>query len=443
MNQPLSSHDLQTAVSAHMISPIENSIDLCLKCNICTTACPVMAVTDLFPGPKYAGPQAGRFRAPGQTSPDHSVDYCSGCRVCNMVCPAGVKIAELNARARSVMVQQGKVAILRRLRNNILARAALLGAIAQPIAPLANTVMRIKPVRWLAEKTFGIAREAPFPSFSHEKFSTWFRDHPITPALSLDRRSSSVRGEEPRRKVVYFHGCSTQYYEPRVGKAAVRVLEANGFEVIVPRQNCCGLPLLSNGEFHAARKYHQSNVRSLVEYARQGIPIVGTSTSCTLTLKEEAPELLDMHDEDTRLVAENTYDFNEFLLKQYEEGRLNLDFQPIPLELPYHIPCQYRAHRLGKPGLEVLGLIPGLKIVDGGHTCCGIAGTYGYKVEKYGIAEAVGEPLFEWVKGFGAPLVVCDSETCRWQITHGTGLPAVHPVELLAAAYGFEAKGIL
>ena len=109
----------------------------------------------------------------------------------------------------------------------------------------------------------------------------------------------------------------------------MRVLEANGFEVIVPPQNCCGLPLLSNGEFAAARRYHQSNVRSLVEYARQGIPIVGTSTSCTLTLKEEAPELLDMHDEDTQLVAQGTYDFNEFLLLLAGEGRLNLDFSPI------------------------------------------------------------------------------------------------------------------
>jgi len=444
MNQSISKPKIQPALQIQMhppISlPIEMSLDLCLKCNICTTACPVMAVTDLFPGPKYVGPQAARFRASGQPSPDQSVDYCSGCRVCNMVCPAGVKIAEMNARARAIMVQQGKVALLRRLRNNVLGRAALLGAIAQPVAPLANAVMGFKPVRWLAEKSFGIAREAPFPSFSREKFTTWYRNR----STSLSPASSSLIGAgEQKRKIVYFHGCSTQYYEPRVGKAAVKVLEANGFEIIVPHQNCCGLPLLSNGEFHAARKYHQSNVRSLVVYARQGIPIVGTSTSCTLTLKEEAPELLDMHDEDTRLVAENTYDFNEFLLKLHDEGTLNLNFRPISLELPYHIPCQYRAHRLGKPGLELLGLIPGLKVVDGGHTCCGIAGTYGYKVEKYAIAEAVGEPLFEWIKGFGAPLVVCDSETCRWQITHGTGLPAVHPVELLAAAYGFEAREII
>lgn len=411
--------------------PVEMSLDLCLKCNICTTACPVMAVTDLFPGPKFVGPQAGRFRAADKPSPDTSVDYCSGCRVCNMVCPAGVNIAEMNARARAAFVQQGKVAIIRRLRNNLLGRAALLGAVAQPVAPLANAVMQLKPVRWLAEKSFGVAREAPFPSFSAEKFSTWFHKRPF-PA---DRHTSQALNSG--RKVVYFHGCSTQYYEPRIGKAAVKVLEANGFEVIVPRQNCCGLPLLSNGEFKAARKYHEGNVRSLVQFARQGIPIVGTSTSCTLTLKEEAPDLLDMHDEDTKLVAENTYDFNEFLLMVYDEGKLNLDFRGLPYELPYHVPCQYRAHRLGRPGLEILSLIPGLKVVDSGQTCCGIAGTYGYKAEKYNISMAVGEPLFDWLKGFNAPLVICDSETCRWQITHGTGLPAIHPVELLASAYGF------
>ncbi len=406
--------------------PVELTLDQCIKCNICTTACPVSAVTGLFPGPKYEGPQAGRFRQPSQPSPDHSVDYCSGCRVCNMVCPAGVKIAEMNARARAVMVEAGEVPFLLRLRNNLIARAALLGQVAQPVAPLANAVFQFQPARWLAEVMLSIHRKAPFPAFTHQRFTSWFYRHTRQPVPAT-------------RKVVYFHGCSTQYYEPRVGRAAVGVLEANGFEVIVPPQNCCGLPLLSNGEFPAARRYHQSNVKHLVEYARQGIPIVGTSTSCTLTLKEEAPELLDMHDEDTRLVAEYVYDFNEFLLLLLDEGSLHglEELHPIPLSLGYHIPCQYRAHRLGRPGVEVLDLIPGLRILESQAACCGIAGTYGYKKEKYGIAMQVGQPLFDFVRGIGAPVVVCDSETCRWQITHATGIPAIHPVELLAAAYGF------
>src|SRR4030065_1026700 len=83
----------------------EFTLDQCIKCNICTTECPVSAVTDLFPGPKYEGPQASRFRMRGQPSPDKSVDYCSGCRVCDMVCPTGGKIAEINARARGSWVK--------------------------------------------------------------------------------------------------------------------------------------------------------------------------------------------------------------------------------------------------------------------------------------------------------------------------------------------------
>jgi glycerol-3-phosphate dehydrogenase subunit C len=409
--------------------PVSLTLDECIKCNICTTACPVSPVTDLFPGPKYEGPQGERFRSPGQPSPDLSVDYCSGCRICNIVCPTGVKIAEMNARARASIVEQGKVPFRLRLRNNLVARADMLGKFANPVAPLANLALNLAPARWLMQVLLGIHAKAPLPSFSSRTFTSWFRGRQ-KPAGAA-------------RQVVYFHGCSTEYYEPRIGRAAVRVLEANGFEVIVPPQNCCGLPLLSNGEFKAAQRSHENNVRSLVEYARQGIPIVGTSTSCTLTLKEEAPELLDMYDDDTQLVAQMTFDFNEFLLRLLDEGSLNLDFLPLPFTLGYHIPCQYRAHRLGHPGMEVLDLIPELKVVESQAACCGIAGTYGYKQEKYLIAMKVGEPLFQFVDSIQSPVIICDSETCRWQITHATGSPAVHPVELVAAAYGLEIEGAL
>ena len=279
------------------------------------------------------------------------------------------------------------------------------------------------------ETVLEIHRRAPLPAFTNQRFTTWFR--------------KQQQAGDGKPKVVFFHGCSNQYYEPRVGRAAVRVLQANGFEVIVPPQNCCGLPLLSNGEFRAARRYHRSNVHHLAPFARQGIPIVGTSTSCTLTLKEEAPELLDMHDEDTRLVAEHVVDFNEFLLMLLEQGSLRTDFQSLPLKLAYHVPCQYRAHRLGRPGMEILELLPGLQVVDSHAACCGVAGTYGYKKEKYDIAMQVGKPLFDFVIEIGGPVAICDSETCRWQITHATGKPAIHPVELIAAAYGLPVEGAL
>ena len=410
------------------MKPVELTLDQCIKCNICVTVCPVAAVTDLFPGPKYEAPQGGRFRMGGQATPDHSIDYCSGCRACNLACPTGVKIAEMNARVRNTIVEQGKISPRKRLRNNLIARTELLGNLAQPFSPLSNKIISNPLARKAAEVTLGIAADAYFPPFANQRFTKWWKN----------RVSQNIGSPQ---KVVFFYGCSTEYYEPRVGRAAVYVLEALGFEVILPKQNCCGLPLLSNGEFGAARSYHERNSRSLVEYTRQGIPIVGTSTSCTLTLKEEAPELLDMHDENSQLVAEFTYDFNEFIMLQ--SGFFNLKFASIPLTLPYHQPCQYKGHRIGNPAVDVLSFIPDLQIHQSQTACCGIAGTYGFKKEKYDISQSVGEPLFHFVKSINSPLAVCDSETCRWQITHGTGLPAIHPVELIAASLGHKSEGAL
>jgi glycerol-3-phosphate dehydrogenase subunit C len=327
------------------------------------------------------------------------------------------------------MVETGKVPFRARLRNNLIARSELAGKAGQPVAPLANAVLSNGLIRRGLDAAIGIHHRAPLPTFASQRFTTWFKRH--------------TRQGKATRKAVYFHGCATQYYEPRVGRAAIHILEANDFEVIVPSQNCCGLPLLSNGEFPAARKYHSNNVRSLVEFARSGIPIVGTSTSCTLTLKEEAPELLDMHDEASQWVARQTFDLSEFLLMLLDQGTLRLDFRPVPLTLGYHIPCQYKGHRLGKPSLELLDLVPGLRVVESGKTCCGVAGTYGYKTEKYDIAQEVGAPLFDFVREVAGPVVLCDSETCRWQIAQSTGVPSIHPVELLAYTYGFEPEGPL
>ncbi|MFN8441778.1 MAG: anaerobic glycerol-3-phosphate dehydrogenase subunit C [Caldilineaceae bacterium] len=405
---------------------VDHSLDECIKCNICTSYCPVAEVTDLFPGPKYVGPQAQRFRENGQPhSPDHSVDYCSGCRVCNEVCPTGVRIAEINARARAQIAQEKGIP----LRNRLLGRNELLGKVGSIAPDLANFALHNPLSRLLADKIFGIAQGAPLPKWSSSTLRQW---------LSKSSAQRLKTGKEGK-KVVYFHGCATMYYEPFVGKAAIAVLEHNGFEVIVPPQNCCGLPMLSNGEFGAAGSYHKSNVATLAGFARAGIPIVGTSTSCTLTLKEEAPELLDMEDEPTTALKMGTWDIFEFLREQHHAGQLRTDFQPIQMTLPYHAPCQQRAHRIGKPALEIMALIPGLDLRESHARCCGIAGTYGYKTEKYKIAMDVGQELFDFVRAQGNDLqyTACDSETCRWQLEHGTNdLPSRHPIEIVAAAYG-------
>jgi glycerol-3-phosphate dehydrogenase subunit C len=391
------------------------TLDHCVKCTICETACPFARVTPLFPGPKYVGPQAERFRVPGP-DPDASVDYCSGCGICTRVCPQDVLIAEINSQARARMWEERGIP----LRNQVLARPSVMGRVGARMALLANLTLGSRFFRRLLERTFGIHRDAPLPRFAGGTFRRWARRHPDAIAS---------------RTVAYFHGCGTNYFEPGVGRMVVAVLEHNGFRVAVPKQDCCGLPLQSNGNFDAARKYVRRLAGSLAPYARAGVPIVTNSTSCGLMLKREAREILEVEDEEVRIVGEHTYDLCEFLLGLHDRGELRTDFQPLPLTAPYHAPCQQQGHGIGKPALDLLALVPDLRVVEVDAECCGIAGTYGLKREKYEISMKVGAEVFRQVAEARPDLAACDSETCRWQIAHATGVPAVHPVELLHRAY--------
>ena len=395
---------------------IRESLDHCVKCTICETACPFSNASPLFPGPKYVGPQAERFRTDGHSA-DHSLDYCSGCGICTQVCPQDVKIAEINSRARAKMWEERGIP----LRNQIIARPSLAGRLGTPFASIINWAFRNRTIRSAMDAVVGIHRDAPLPVFAGRTFQSWARTHRPPPA---------------QKAVVYFHNCNTNYFDPRLGEMTVAVLEHNGFHVAVPNQDCCGLPLQSNGAFDAARVYVRRLARDLYPYAKRGYQIVGGSTSCTLMLKREAREILGVEDEELRVVAEQTYDICEFLLGLHERGELKTDFSPLPLTVPYHAPCQQRGHGIGKPAMDLFVMIPELNVIELDVDCCGIAGTYGLKKEKYDIAMKVGDRLFREVTEASPDISACDSETCRWQITHGTGVASVHPVELLYRSYG-------
>lgn len=407
------------------------SADVCIKCNICTSACPVAAVTDLFPGPKVVGPQAQRFRALEAESVDQAVEYCSGCGACSLACPHGVQIAEMNIIAKAAMAKRDGIP----LRNRILGRSELLGQLGTLFAPLSNFPIQNKFLRWVGEKMLGVSRQAAFPKFTRRSFRATL---PVSPSPEPLAQERGPRGEA--HKVVYFHGCSTNYYEPHVGQAAVAVLRHNGCEVTLAEQNCCGLPMQSNGEFDAARGKAEANLRKLAPYVRQGYVIVGTSTSCTLTFKHEYRSVLGLHSAEADLVAANTYDFFEFLEKLGAERKLKTDFRPVNQRLIYHAPCQFRTHAVGRPAADLLRRIPGVTLTETQTECCGVAGTYGLKAEKYQIAVDVGEQVFGEIRDSGAERIACDSETCRWWMEGHTGVQAVHPVEVLAEAYGLIKK---
>jgi glycerol-3-phosphate dehydrogenase subunit C len=399
---------------------LRDSLDHCVKCTICETACPVSNVTPLFPGPKYEGPQAERLRVADDPSVDHSVDYCSGCGICTQVCPQGVKIAEINAQARYKLKQRDGVP----LRDRVITRPTWLGRLGTPAAPIANASLGNRFVRIATERLLKIHRDAPVPAFAGRRFSSWAKDRPRP---------------KTGRKVVYFHGCGTEYYEPEEGEKVVAILEHNGFDVEVPKQDCCGLPLQSSGLFDDARKVVLRLAKALAPHVQDGSVIVGNATSCTVMLKREAREILGLEDDpDLKLVSERTFDICEFLLELHDRGELKTDFRPVPEKIAYHAPCQQQGHGIGKPALDLFALIPELEVVEMDARCCGVAGTYGLKQEKYDIAMAAGADLFAQVEASGASEVACDSETCRWQISHATERTSVHPIDYLHRAYGFS-----
>jgi glycerol-3-phosphate dehydrogenase subunit C len=398
---------------------MRGSLDHCVKCTICETFCPVSNVTPLFPGPKYVGPQAERFRVPGEESPDASLDYCSGCGICTQVCPQGVHIAEINTQARAKLRERTGF----KLRDRLIARPDLTGRLGTPAASLANRALTSRPLRSMADRVLGIDRRAAVPAFAGRTFQAWARGRSSPPAA---------------RRVAYFHGCGANWYEPDFGRRTVELLEHLGCQVDVPRgQKCCGLPLQSNGMFGPARRYTRAMARALAPAAREGIDIVGTSTSCTLMLKREAREILGLDDDaDLRVVSDHVYDICEYLLMLHDRGELRTDFGPLPLTVTYHAPCQQQGHGIGKPALDLMALVPELRVVENDATCCGVAGTYGLKSEKYEIAMDVGAGLFAQIADARPDLAVCDSETCRWHIEKATGVKTVHPIEILHRAAG-------
>ena len=395
--------------------------DQCIKCNICTVACPVSAVSGDFLGPKAVGPQAERFRHPRLPIPDASVSLCSGCGTCSRVCPHGVAIAEMNTQAKARLVDQHGAP----LRDQFISRPQLLGQLARPLAETANQLFTSKPVRWSLDRAFGIHPEAPLPSFS----GTTFRSRVAERCLN---RPPVDLGDE--NWVAYFHGCSTNHYEPHIGELTVAILEKLGCRVIVPPQGCCGLPLQSNGLFNAARRYAEKNVKSLLPFIEGGIPIVGTSTSCTLQLKHEYRAVLGLQGHGYDELEFATRDFFEWIIESLWDVLLKLELEPVNGRVLYHAPCQLKSHWMGTPALQVLRLIPGLEIVISQSECCGVAGTYGVKSEKYHIARDVGQSLFDQVDDAVPDWLLTDSETCRWWVEHHTGVPARHPLELLATA---------
>jgi glycerol-3-phosphate dehydrogenase subunit C len=393
-------------------------VEACTKCTACNTVCPVARATDIFRGPKYLGPEAERFRTTGEPAVTAGLDLCSGCKLCEVTCPSQVSIQSYIRRAQNKGAREkGRTA-----RDWMLGHTRALGTFGSMAAPLANFVNRNPVFRLLLEKFIGIHRKRPLPRYQWLTFQRWFRRR---------RREGTIWGA--RRKVAYFYGCWVNYNERRLGEMVIACLEKNGIEVVVPEQKCCGIPAVVNSDMDTARGYGLDNVRILTPLTND-MDVVASSTSCGLMLKHDYAHLLDIPDSET--LGKHVYDICEYLWMLHENGELNVNFKPVTARLLYHAPCHLKSHGMGYPAMRLLRLIPGVQLEEVDEGCCGIAGTFGVKVEKYDLSMKIGSRLFEAVRAAGSDSVLADCETCRMQVEHGAGASSAHPIEILARAYG-------
>jgi glycerol-3-phosphate dehydrogenase subunit C len=305
----------------------------------------------------------------------------------------------------------------RTFRDWLLVRSDLFGEMAARYSKIVNPLMKRKAVRWLLDALLLIDRRRALPAYEYPTFRRWFRT----------RQAPEGRGPE----VAYFYGCFTNTNETDVGKAAVEILEAHGLTVIVPPQRCCGIPRLGVGDLRGAREMGRRNVDSLLKTVR-GLDIVFSSTSCGLMLRHEYGPLL--HLPGAEELARRLFDICEYLLRLREGGKPAATFQPIPMKAAYFAPCHLRSLDIGLPALELLRLVPGLDVSLVEAECCGLGGLYGFKKEKFAIAEEIGKDLAESVARMKPDIILTDCEGCRMQIRHLTGLRVLHPVQLLRDA---------
>lgn len=413
------------------------TLDDCIKCSACSAQCPVAAVYPSFPGPKSVGPDMERLRLEGVRLDSKVLAYCSNCKTCEVTCPSGVKITAMILGARKDAVKKEKSSaskqkkrsgsyVQHRVRDALLGNAEYLGRAGTLWPKGTNGLLEIPFMRGLLEKSLGISRLASIP-----KYQARFK---IKESGNVSPADSDFN---PEQSVVYFPGCFVNYNDAQTGYAITKVLEHQGYTVIVPPFHCCGVPLTANGHFTAAEEKAKRNLALMEPYLKAGIPIITSCTSCGLTLKEDYPSVKGPGAE---RIGEQSYDFFEFLWKLNEQGKLKKDFRTISESLGYHAPCHLKAQGIGTPAVRILRLIPGIQIADLDAGCCGLSGSYGFKAEKYNLAQKIGSNLFrsarEGVVQKRFQSIISECSGCREQIEHGSGVKAEHPVWTLVKAYG-------
>jgi FAD/FMN-containing dehydrogenase/Fe-S oxidoreductase len=333
-----------------------------------------------------------------------ALDLCLACKGCSTDCPTGTDMA----RYKSEVLYQHFKRRVRPWSHYTLGRLPTWASLASKSPRVINAVMHSRFGR-LARRSAGVSEKRILPSFAKRTFTSWF-----------DGRTSELGGTP----VILWVDTFTEYFQPEIGIAAVTVLEAAGYSVVIPdKRLCCGLTYISTGQLSQAKHRIRRTVDLLRSMSEPSTPIVGLEPSCVATLRGDAKDLLGTATGDLPHV-----------LTLLELLRRTSGFQPnlTGTSIVSQPHCHHRAvleweedrAYLVSLGADVTS-IPG---------CCGLAGNFGMERDHFDISMKVAQtalvPALERRPSQSA--VVADGFSCRLQIRQLSSASALHTAELLA-----------
>ena len=352
------------------------------------------------------------------------LDSCLACKGCRGECPSNVDITRLRAELlQHYYNQQGTP-----LRTWLVARTAQLEGIAQYIRPVYNFFVSFKPTAVLIKKALGFAQERELPRL--RKFKN---------------RKQVVKGE---KKVLFFLDEFTRNHEPELAEKFIEVLNLLGYEVEIPNLLESGRATISKGCLKRAKKIAQENIKrlsSIINGQLSTVNFVGLEPSCILSFRDEYPDLVSSeHRNEAKELGRHSLLFDEFLLREIKAGHISRDsFEQTPIVISLHGHCHQKALVGVEVMAEVLRQLLNAKVNVIPSGCCGMAGSFGYEKEHYKTSMEIGEMvLFPTIRKIvncqlsivnsrKPTYVVAPGTSCRQQIFDGTGVRAVHPIEII------------
>src|SRR5436190_2005690 len=361
---------------------------------------------------------------------DAALSNCLSCKGCTPECPSNVNLALLKAELMHARYQRDGL----RLRDRIFSDIDLLGRMGCTVPSLANASLNFRPLRLLMEKALGLSARRSLPRYTSERFDRWFARHSVT-GVADSGTAINNRGYN-RGKVILWDDTFVRYHEPHIGIAAIKVLEALGFDVsLAKKRRCCGRPAFSQGNLDAAAEVGKHNV-DLLNSIDGSMPILFLEPSCYSMFVEDYREL---RIDSAEKVAKRCFLFEKFIDDLLAQEPDALQFKRCSATVAIHPHCH--AKSLMNPVFmrRLAERLAGRKatVLDSG--CCGMAGAFGALAEKYDLSVQVAAHLIDQIDNQPPGTeIVASGTSCRHQvidlIPQSRGTRPKHMAELLAEA---------